>query len=127
MERDYLEGQKALDTMMEVERLKDYQQQVQREALRKQARFKSAAALIEQIKQRDIERQNRQQIEEMEKAQMRRQAEEQLRREEKDRQQRKEKFQKLYEEAEAANKVSIALKRQQEQEEKENQAKNQQH
>ena len=25
MEQDYLDGQKALDTMMEVERLKDYQ------------------------------------------------------------------------------------------------------
>ena len=44
--------------MMEIDRLKDYQVQMHRQVIRREARHKSQAALIDQIRQRDIDRQN---------------------------------------------------------------------
>lgn len=71
LEREYLDQQKRLDQMMEIERLKDYQSQIHRDAVRKEARYKAGKILIDQIKEREIERQNRMQSYELEKVQMR--------------------------------------------------------
>ena len=62
--------------MMEIERLKDFQAQIRREAVRKEARYRNGSVLVEQIKAKDVERQMKVQHNELEKVHMRRNIEE---------------------------------------------------
>lgn len=67
MEQEYLEGQKRLDTMMEIERLKDLQVQYQRKIVRQEASLKGGQVLVNQIMERELERQRQQEVLEREK------------------------------------------------------------
>lgn len=67
MEQEYLEGQKRLDTMMEIERLKDLQVQYQRKIVRQEASLQGGQVLVNQIMERELERQRQQEVLEREK------------------------------------------------------------
>jgi len=56
--------------------LKDFQAQIRREAVRKEARYRNGSVLVEQIKAKDVERQMKVQQNELEKVHMRRNIEE---------------------------------------------------
>ena len=49
LEKEWLEGQKKLDLMMEIERLKALKQEEEREVLRVEAQRRGAAVIIDQI------------------------------------------------------------------------------
>ena len=64
LEQEWLQEQKKLDLMMEIERLKALQQEEEREKLRVEAQRRGAAVIIDQIKQREVERaEKREQLE----------------------------------------------------------------
>lgn len=70
LEDEWLEEQKKLDLMMEIERLKDLKEQQEREVRRKVAVKKGSIVIIDQIKDREVARQREQEVLEKEKAQM---------------------------------------------------------
>jgi hypothetical protein len=70
LESEYLDGQKRLDIMMEIERLKDLREQRSREERRVVATYKGAEKIIEQIKDRDLERLKQEEIRQLERAQL---------------------------------------------------------
>ena len=53
---EYKKYNEKLDLMMEIERLKELQMMEEREAIRKEQRYAGAAVIIDQIKERDLER-----------------------------------------------------------------------
>lgn len=70
MEQEYLDGQKRIDTMMEIERLKDLKVQQQRKQIRQEATLKGGQVLVQQIMERELERQRYKEMLEREKEQM---------------------------------------------------------
>ena len=56
LESHWVEEQKRLDLMMEIERLKGLQAAEEREKLRVQAQRRGAAVIIDQIKDREVQR-----------------------------------------------------------------------
>lgn len=70
LEQDWLEEQKKLDLMMEIERLKDLKKAEEREMLRKDAIKQGSRVIIEQIKERELERIKEMEIREKEKHQL---------------------------------------------------------
>lgn len=56
LEKEWLEEQKKLDLMMEIERLKGLKVQEEREKVRMEARRKGALVIVDQIQEREIER-----------------------------------------------------------------------
>ncbi len=57
LEQEFRENQRKLDKMMEIERLKDSMVQAERKTLRKEAAIIGGKVIVEQIQERDIERQ----------------------------------------------------------------------
>ena len=70
LEDEWLAEQKRLDIMMEIERLKGIREENEKEQRKAIAMRKGAEALIDQIKERDIYRQQQEEILEKEKIQM---------------------------------------------------------
>ena len=56
LEKDWVSEQKRLDLMMEIERLKALRAEDEREKLRVEAKRRGAAVIIEQIKEREVQR-----------------------------------------------------------------------
>ena len=75
LEEDWLNEQKRLDLMMEIERLKGLQAAEQREQARIEAQRRGAAVIIEQIKEREVHRMKEREVLEKEQAQMAKQVE----------------------------------------------------
>ena len=70
LEDEYLEENKRLDLMMEIERLKNIKHREEIEQKRKNAQKDGALVIIEQIKERELERIKQQELQEREKQQM---------------------------------------------------------
>lgn len=75
LEQDWIEEQKRLDLMMEIERLKTLQLQEEREQKRKEAQKQGSLVIVDQIKEREMERIKEQELREREMHQMLRQIE----------------------------------------------------
>lgn len=56
LEQEWIEEQKRLDIMMEIERLKSLKMQEEREVQRKHAQKQGSLVIIDQIKERELER-----------------------------------------------------------------------
>ncbi len=56
LESEWIEEQRKLDLLMEIERLKGLQVAEERERVRQQARRKGALVIVDQIQEREIER-----------------------------------------------------------------------
>ena len=56
LEKEWLDEQRKLDLMMEIERLKSLKVQEEREHVRQDARRKGAMVIVDQIQEREIER-----------------------------------------------------------------------
>jgi uncharacterized secreted protein with C-terminal beta-propeller domain len=70
LEGEWLSEQKRLDLMMEIERLKALKAEDEREKLRAEAQRRGAAVIIEQIKEREVQRVKEREQLEREQAQM---------------------------------------------------------
>jgi hypothetical protein len=75
LELEWVDEQKRLDLMMEIERLKSLQLQEEREVARKHAQIQGAAVIVDQIRERELERIKVQEMREREMLQMLRQTE----------------------------------------------------
>lgn len=71
LEQDFVEEQKRLDMMMEIERLKAIKAEHEREERAALARKRGAQVIVDQIAARQIQRQKEEEMLEMEKAQLR--------------------------------------------------------
>lgn len=110
LEKEWVEEQKKLDLMMEIERLKAIKVAEEREHLRKDARRRGAAVIIDQIQEREIERIKQREQLQKEQEQMNRQIEQQRLNEIKAQEAKRERNLKLIAEVEAANAVALAKK-----------------
>ncbi len=110
LEQEYIDGQKRVDIMMEIERLKDLREQRSREERRVIACHQGAVHVIDQIKERDLERIKIEEIRQMERAQLMRNIEEMKAIEVKRQIEKQERVRKMILEVEACNKESIKLK-----------------
>lgn len=70
LEQDWLNEQKKLDLMMEIERLKGLQAAEEKEQARVEAQRRGAAVIIDQIKEREVIRMKEREAIEKEQAQM---------------------------------------------------------
>ena len=70
LEQEWVDEQKKLDLMMEIERLKSLQEQDEREQRRKEALKRGQQVIVDQIKERELERLRQEEILEKEKIQM---------------------------------------------------------
>ena len=68
LEQEWIEEQKKLDLMMEIERLKVLQEEEEREKRKHEARKQGAQVIIDQIQERTIERMREQEIRDKERA-----------------------------------------------------------
>jgi len=110
LEKEWIEEQKKLDLMMEIERLKSLKVQEEREVVRQEARRKGALVIVDQIQEREIERikQREQLVKEQE--QMARQIENQRQAEIKAADDKRARNMRLIAEVEAANKIALSKK-----------------
>lgn len=67
LETEFVQNQRRLDSILELERLKELQLQNERRYLRKQALLANRAAVVEQIAEKDIQKQKEKQLLELEK------------------------------------------------------------
>ena len=109
LEQEYVEGQKRLEIMMEIERLKDLREQRSREERRVIARHQGALRIVDQIKERDLDRIKQEEIRQMERAQLLRNIEEMKAQEIQKQKEKQERVRKMMLEVEACNKESIKL------------------
>lgn len=70
LEHEWVEEQKKLDMLMEIERLKGLQEEEEREKRKHEARKKGAQVIIDQIQERTIERMKEQEIRDKERLQL---------------------------------------------------------
>lgn len=75
LEKEWVEEQRKLDLMMEIERLKALKVAEERETVRKDARRRGAAVIIDQIQEREVERIKQREQLQKEQEQMNRQIE----------------------------------------------------
>ena len=118
LEQEWVEEQKRLDLMMEIERLKSLKLQEEREVKRKDARKQGALVIIDQIKERELDRIKEQEMREREMHQMIRQAEQLKEEELKALHVKKERAVRMMGEVEEANKRAIEVKENRKKEEK---------
>ena len=110
LERDYLDEQKRLDLMMEIERLKQIKEDDERERRRVEARKVGAQVIVGQIYDRHQMRIREMEEKEKEQILMRQQVEQMRLDEERKVKEKQERGRKMLIEVEAANKMAIALK-----------------
>mmetsp|Transcript_31335 Transcript_31335/g.42535 ORF Transcript_31335/g.42535 Transcript_31335/m.42535 type:complete len:177 (+) Transcript_31335:484-1014(+) len=118
LEHDWLNEQKKLDLMMEIERLKSLQAMEERERLKHEAQKKGAVVIIDQIKEREIERIREQEMREKEMAQMQKQVEAMKEQERQANEVKKERAAVMMREVEEANKIALSAKVKRQQEER---------
>ena len=118
LEGEWVDEQKRLDLMMEIERLKSLKLQEEREVLRKQAQKKGSLVIIDQIKERELDRIKEQEMREREMQQMVRQAEQVKKDELLIVAAKKDRAIRMMGEVEVANKRAIDVKDQRKKEEK---------
>lgn len=118
LEAEWVEEQKRLDLMMEIERLKSLKLQGEREVKRKDAQKQGSLVIIDQIKERELERIKEQEMREREMMQMIRQSEQLKEEEQKMVLHKKERALKMMGEVEEANRRAIEVKDQRKKEEK---------
>jgi hypothetical protein len=118
LEQEWLEEQKRLDLMMEIERLKSLKLQEEREVKRKEAQKLGSLVIIDQIKERELDRIKEQETREREMQQMIRQAEQLKAEEQKLVKAKKDRAVRMMGEVEEANKRAIEVKENRKQEEK---------
>jgi hypothetical protein len=70
LEQEWIDEQKRLDLMMEIERLQSLKIQEEREQRRKELQRQGASVIVDQIKERDLERIKEQEMREKEMQQM---------------------------------------------------------
>lgn len=70
LEQEWIEEQKKLDLMMEIERLKVLQEEEEREVRKAQARKQGAQVIIDQIQERTIQRMKEQELRDKEKIEL---------------------------------------------------------
>jgi len=110
LEQEWVDEQKKLDLMMEVERLRALTKEEQENAYRATAQRHGALVIVDQIKEREIERIKQRELLEMEKHQMMSKAEELRQQDIKAAEIRKGRNQQLVQEVAASNKFSLAKK-----------------
>ena len=110
LEYEWVEEQKKLDLMMEIERLKGLKVAEEREHVRMHARRNGAIVIVDQIQEREIERIKQREMLQKEQEQMARQIEVQRQAEIKAAEAKRERNLKLIAEVEAANKIALAKK-----------------
>lgn len=66
LEQEWIEEQKRLDLMMEIERLQSLKIQEEREQRKKELQRQGASVIVDQIKERDLERIKEQEMREKE-------------------------------------------------------------
>lgn len=111
LEQEYVDENKRLDLMMEIERLKSIQHQEELEQKRKEAQRHGALIIIEQIKERELDRIKEQELLEKEKHQMVEQINKLKAEEELQVKREKERARKLLEEVENSNNEAQTVKR----------------
>lgn len=111
LEYEYVDENKRLDLMMEIERLKSIQHQEELEQRRKEAQRKGAMVIIEQIKERELDRIKEQELLEKEKVQMLTQIKKLKTEEEIQLLKEKDRARKLLEEVEDSNQEAQVVKR----------------
>ena len=110
LEAEWIEEQKKLDLMMEIERLKGLKVAEEREQVRMQARRKGAVVIVDQIQEREIERIKQREMLQKEQEQMARQIENQRQAEIAAAEAKRERNLKLIAEVEAANTIALSKK-----------------
>jgi hypothetical protein len=115
LEKEWLEEQKKLDLLMEIERLKGLKVAEEREVVRQHARRKGALVIVDQIQEREIERIKQREQLQKEQEQMARQIEGQRLAEIKAAEAKRAKNLRLIAEVEAANGIALAKKSEQRQ------------
>lgn len=110
LESEWVGEQKKLDMMMEVERLRALQKEEVSVAHRVEAQRTGALIIIDQIKEREIERIKQRELQEMERQAMQRQAEELRLQEIRAIEAKKVRNQELVQEVASSNKVALAKK-----------------
>ena len=105
--------------MMEIERLKNVQAEQERAEKKRQARIKGSQVIVDQIKERDIERIREEELREKERLQLLQNIENQKQYEQKVAAERKERIKILMAQTAEANQAAIALKEKRRLEEKE--------
>ena len=119
LEANWLAEQKKLDIMMEIERLKHLKAEEEREKLRVEAQRRGASVIIDQIKEREVQRikEREQRLKEQQQLaeNIRKQQEEELKQQEA----RRIRNQQMLAEVEVVNKQALRLKQEGVQKEKE--------
>ncbi|CAI2365973.1 unnamed protein product [Moneuplotes crassus] len=110
LEQEYLDENKRLDIMMEIERLKSIKHREEIEHQRREAQKQGALVIIDQIKERELERINQQELLEREKQQMAEQIEKLKAEEEETLQRERVKAKKLLNEVEESNREALSEK-----------------
>ena len=70
LEQEWIDEQKKLDLMMEIERLKVLQEEEERDIRKHEARKKGAQVIVDQIQERTIQRMKEQEIRDKEKEEL---------------------------------------------------------
>lgn len=118
LEEEWVREQKKLDLMMEIERLKDLQEQEERQKRRKEAQYRGASVIIDQIKEREQLRMREQEMREKERLQLLKNIEDQDRVENEKQAKKKETISKMMVEVKASNAQALDLREQKKAEEK---------
>lgn len=118
LEAEYRDEERRLDLMMEIERLKNLKHQDELEKKRKGALKQGSLVIIDQIKERELERIREQEMREREKQLILDQIEQLKREEVKELEEKRETAKRMMVEVEEANREAIKTKETRKQEEK---------
>ena len=119
LEQEWIEEQKKLDLMMEIERLKVLQEEEEREKRKHEARKQGAQVIIDQIQERTIERMREQEIRDKERANLLANIEKMKREDAEASEAKRQRINNLMKQAAEANAQSLIEKQKRAQEEKE--------
>lgn len=106
LEQEWVNEQKKLDLMMEIERLKGLQAAEQKEQARVEAQRRGAAVIIDQIKEREVQRMKEREAIEKEQAQMVRVIEQGKKQDQEQQELKKKRNEQVQKEIEAANRIA---------------------
>lgn len=118
LEAEWIEEQKKLDLMMEIERLKVLQEEEEREIRKVHARKAGAQVIIDQIQERTIQRMKEQELRDKEKIELQANIEKMRKEDEAAHEAKRQKVNLLMKQAAEANAQALIEKQRREQEEK---------
>ena len=122
LESEWIEEQKKLDLMMEIERLKVLQEEEEREIRKVAARKAGAQVIIDQIQERTIQRMKEQELRDKEKIELQANIEKMRKEDEAAHEAKRQKVNLLMKQAAEANAQALIEKQRREQEEKDQDA-----